>query len=417
MTSSPSKLPSCMVPKTQQLVIQAFLACQLVQTFLADPKDPPHVDHDAFREFVVGFIVAMQKDIWGLTHRAREPSVPYYHIIKVAEELVSSVLALCPGVPSAYIPSGRFSRDWFMLNFIQMADGNGSRAGIEGFRAGLQLTYYGLDTRFGLPIIHEHPHLLTLTDASTLRFYENDSPVTPESKPFISGATIELVDGGYIACCVTTAPRRCGGRINNVYRVTFEMNDRILGTMAMFVKFGAIGCHRVYFGRSGYSPFACEVYDWDALITPFGVIDFDACMEILQDIASQLRADPGSRLSAGEGKLSMLTSRDKELWAITATVDTKCDCMYAKMRTLDFASLYLDGVVIACAGSEQVSTAQEVALRSSVDHHKPLVEDDRITVFQQRQKEWAALRWSPLRVAWIGAVVRSASARVRAGAL
>jgi hypothetical protein len=461
---SRSDFPSCLskLHAMQDMCTRAFLACQIVTAFLADPKDLPHNKYTEFHGFVVGFIVALQYTMSDLVMEdcSCYTWVPFNTLLRTEHAtekisvLIRTVLDLCPGHHTNYVPDALIpgvSRSIFAhstslrrhLNSIH--DGVCSRATIEGYIAGSRLAFKGLRYDVApLPAICRYPDLLTNSapidfygDGSTFLYPGNELYIGREST---DSPTIYLPDGRNITCHVVSSIEECGTdsemnpRRINVYRVVFELSKTIIAAMTVFVNFGRFSCHRVMFWRSNskhrFAGGAMFAHDrmcdrrGDANI-PLGT-NFGACQKLLEDIALQLHTDPGSRLNADEGKLSMLNSAGEEIWAITASVTTTCYCPNATLRhrSVSFDTSgrrsYICGVCYTCDLDGQCTTNQPVPLvdtpcRSSA----PLAlcgEDACTTMDTEREKEWRELRWSPLRAAWVGSVIRTAGARSRARA-
>jgi hypothetical protein len=216
-------------------------------------------------------------------------------------------------------------------------------------------------------------------------------------------------------------------RYINVYRVVFEMNKTIIAALVVFANFGHFSCHRVNFWRSdSETPFASNKTCTSEGNSRFSA-NFGACMEILESIALQLHTDPGSRLNANEGKLSMLNSAGEEIWAITATIDTTCDCDHGHYVYDRLKMQYMEWLCVACDEVGNVIAPQYMCMYRSNEFDMNILQlpdmmdqsRDMLLLahacnmlLQHNADVWRELRWSRLRAAWVGSVARAASARV-----
>ena len=418
MTSSSSEIPKtaphgeCIVPKANQLIMQAFLGCLMVQTFLSCPvEERPYAE---MCEFINGFITSVLVNLPQLTVKTREHTMivhprHFTSLLVAHRQITHNVLSVCPGVPVPASCVFSLSDIEILHSELRISGGRQSRATLEGYKTGLRLTSPPIVHR--MPPIHDWPSCL-LMDSLPRSAHEEHHSVYHESEPVdirrerrASRITLRLNDGGYVACYVNL--------IELGYRIVFEMNGDVLAAIVIIIDFGYdYCCHRVKFWHSTCGVFAGESWTDDQFGDAYYAVREVSSLAILKTIALQLRTDPGSRLSAGDGKISMLNSCDNEVWAITTMVNTRCKCDAYRGRL----GLCLEGVVITRAGREQFAVPQAVE-RYRPNGHEILISDCYKSALQRHAEEYATLRWSLFRAVWIGAVVRSAGARVRAGAI
>jgi hypothetical protein len=98
----------------------------------------------------------------------------------------------------------------------------------------------------------------------------------------------------------------------------------------------------------------------------------------------------------------MVSNLGAEVWAITAGIDMRC--LTGNCCTL--SDYYMDAVVITRAGSEQVQTLQR-APTDITPRFEAQLEIKYAALFRQRAEQMTKLHWSPLRVAWLGAVIKA----------
>lgn len=263
---------------------------------------------------------------------------------------------------------------------------------IEGYKVALRMTYQPVEPQcrpiFMRPLLTKGIHDEYI---SNIVHYENEPLKDRYIENNVNRVILNLNDGNQLICHVQTD--------NTRYRCTFITgNGDILASMEADIKFVSEH-YQLQFCRTGDCDGFAQCDNWETSCQMHNKL----CLQILLDIAAQLRSDPASHFIATKNGVSLINGSGDEVYSFHTKIIT------ANSGSYDYGArcLYTDAVITNRAGITQIMNIQYV--HTEHDKYGHICEDDSHKFHQQRVAICEAI-CSPERKALMTSIVTSSGA-------